>query len=148
MFSAQITLVGNVVEEIDLKFLPSGTAVAQFRLAATDHYQDRSTGEWKDGNTVFLTCTAWRQVAENVAESLVKGTRVLVVGKLRQRTYENAEGEKRTAYEVEVEEVGPSLRHATAKVTKATRSTATRSAGAAAAGGWTPGSDGTDEPPF
>lgn len=143
MFTNTITITGNVVEEIDLRYTPNGTAVARFRVAATDRYQDKATGEWRDGSTVFLTCTAWRQVAENVAESLVKGTRTLVVGALRQRTYENAEGEKRTVYEVEVEEVGPSLRYATAKVTKATRS-----AGAAAAGGWTPGSDGTDEPPF
>lgn len=144
MFSAQITITGNVVEEIDLRYTPSGTAVAQFRVASTDRYQDRSTGEWRDGNTVFLTCTAWRQLAENVAESLTKGTRALVVGKLRQRSYETSEGDKRTVYEVEAEEVGVSLKHATAKVTKATR---TAGAAATEAGAWTP-DGGTDEPPF
>ncbi|MFD8316317.1 single-stranded DNA-binding protein [Kitasatospora purpeofusca] len=116
-----ITLIGNLVDDPELRFTPSGAAVAKFRIASTPRTFDRQTNEWKDGEALFLTCNVWRQLAENVAESLTKGTRVIVQGKLRQRTYETKEGEKRTVFEVEAEEVGPSLRGATAKVTKAQR---------------------------
>jgi single-strand DNA-binding protein len=116
-----ITLVGNLVDDPELRFTPSGAAVAKFRIASTPRYMDRQTNEWKDGESLFLTCNVWRQAAENVAESLQRGTRVIVQGRLKQRSYETREGEKRTVYEVEVDEVGPSLRNATAKVTKASR---------------------------
>ncbi|MGH3489270.1 MAG: single-stranded DNA-binding protein [Actinopolymorphaceae bacterium] len=117
-----ITLVGNLVDDPELRFTPSGAAVSNFRLASTPRTYDRQSGEWKDGETLFLTCNVWRQAAENVAESLQRGMRVVVQGRLKQRSYETREGEKRTVYEVEVDEVGPSLRNATAKVTKTTRS--------------------------
>jgi single-strand DNA-binding protein len=117
-----ITLVGNLVDDPELRFTPSGAAVAKFRLASTPRTFDRTTNEWKDGESLFLTCNVWRQAAENVAESLQRGTRVIVQGRLKQRSYETREGEKRTVYEVEVDEVGPSLRSATAKVNKTTRS--------------------------
>ena len=117
-----ITLVGNLVDDPELRFTPSGAAVAKFRIASTPRTFDRQTNEWKDGESLFLTCNVWRQPAENCAESLQRGMRVIVQGRLRQRTYETKEGEKRTVYEVEVDEVGPSLRSATAKVTKAQRS--------------------------
>jgi single-strand DNA-binding protein len=118
----QITLVGNLVDDPELRFTPSGQAVAKFRVASTPRYMDRQTNEWKDGESLFLTCNVWRQAAENVAETLQKGMRVIVQGRLRQRSYETREGEKRTVYEIEVDEVGPSLRNATAKVNKTTRS--------------------------
>ncbi|REF36456.1 single-stranded DNA-binding protein [Thermasporomyces composti] len=117
-----ITLVGNLVDDPELRFTPSGAAVANFRVASTPRTYDRQAGEWKDGETLFLTCNVWRQAAENVAESLQRGMRVIVQGRLKQRSYETREGERRTVYEVEVDEVGPSLRNATAKVTKTTRS--------------------------
>ncbi|WP_037574368.1 single-stranded DNA-binding protein [Phaeacidiphilus oryzae] len=117
-----ITLVGNLVDDPELRFTPSGAAVAKFRLASTPRTFDRQTNEWKDGESLFLTCNIWRQAAENVAESLQRGMRVIVQGRLRQRSYETREGEKRTVYEVEVDEVGPSLRNATAKVTRTQRS--------------------------
>jgi single-strand DNA-binding protein len=117
-----ITLVGNLVDDPELRFTPSGAAVAKFRLASTPRTFDRQTNEWKDGESLFLTCNIWRQAAENVAETLQRGMRVIVQGRLRQRSYETREGEKRTVYEVEVDEVGPSLRNATAKVTRTQRS--------------------------
>ncbi|MBV6698789.1 single-stranded DNA-binding protein [Kitasatospora aureofaciens] len=117
-----ITLVGNLVDDPELRFTPSGAAVAKFRIASTPRTFDRQTNEWKDGESLFLTCNVWRQPAENVAESLQRGMRVIVQGRLRQRSYETKEGEKRTVFEVEVDEVGPSLRSATAKVTRANRS--------------------------
>ena len=117
-----ITLVGNLVDDPELRFTPSGAAVAKFRIASTPRTFDRQTNEWKDGESLFLTCNVWRQPAENVAESLQKGMRVIVQGRLRQRSYDTKEGEKRTVFEVEVDEVGPSLRSATAKVTRANRS--------------------------
>ncbi len=117
-----ITLVGNLVDDPELRFTPSGAAVAKFRIASTPRTFDRQTNEWKDGESLFLTCNVWRQPAENCAETLQRGMRVIVQGRLRQRTYETKEGEKRTVFEVEVDEVGPSLRSATAKVTKAQRS--------------------------
>ncbi|GAT69168.1 single-stranded DNA-binding protein [Planomonospora sp. ID91781] len=117
----QITIVGNLVDDPELRFTPAGQAVARFRIASTPRFLDKQTNEWKDGEGLFLTCNIWRQAAENVAESLQRGMRVIVQGRLRQRTYETKEGEKRTVYEVEVDEVGPSLRNATAKVNKTAR---------------------------
>ncbi|MEU3025545.1 single-stranded DNA-binding protein [Nocardiopsis alba] len=117
----QITLVGNLVDDPELRFTNSGAAVASFRVASTPRTFDRQSGEWKDGESMFLTCSVWRQYAENVAESLQRGMRVIVQGRLRQRSYETREGEKRTVFEVDVEEVGPALRSATAKVTKTQR---------------------------
>ncbi|MFH7593879.1 single-stranded DNA-binding protein [Streptomyces racemochromogenes] len=115
-----ITVVGNLVDDPELRFTPSGAAVAKFRVASTPRTFDRQTNEWKDGESLFLTCSVWRQAAENVAESLQRGMRVIVQGRLRQRSYEDREGVKRTVYELDVEEVGPSLKNATAKVTKTT----------------------------
>ena len=171
----QITIAGNLVDDPELRFTPAGQPVARFRVASTPRFRDNSTGEWKDGDSLFLTCNVWRQAAEHVAESLTRGMRVIVSGRLRQRSYETKEGEKRTVYEVEVDDVGPSLRNASAKVNRAARSGANAdgqngssvasgssvapgaaaAAGAAAASGggadpWA--SDGTagysDEPPF
>ena len=116
-----ITLIGNLTSDPELRFTPNGAAVAKFTVASTPRYMDRQTNEWKDGDTLFLNCNIWRQAAENVAESLTRGMRVIVSGRLKQRSYETKEGEKRTVYEVEVDEVGPSLRNATAKVTKTSR---------------------------
>ena len=115
-----ITVVGNLVDDPELRFTPSGAAVAKFRVASTPRTFDRQTNEWKDGESLFLTCSVWRQAAENVAESLQRGMRVIVQGRLKQRSYEDREGVKRTVYELDVEEVGASLRNATAKVTKTT----------------------------
>ncbi|MBA0052839.1 single-stranded DNA-binding protein [Streptomyces sp. AJS327] len=115
-----ITVVGNLVDDPELRFTPSGAAVAKFRVASTPRTFDRQTNEWKDGESLFLTCSVWRQAAENVAESLTKGVRVVVQGRLKQRSYEDREGIKRTVYELDVDEVGASLRNATAKVTKTT----------------------------
>ena len=129
-----ITIVGNLVDDPELRFTPSGAPVAKFRIASTPRFLDKATNEWKDGESLFLTCNVWRQAAENVAESLQRGMRVIVQGRLKQRSYETKEGEKRTVYEVEVDEVGPSLRNATAKVNKTSRG---------AGGG---GSFGADDP--
>jgi single-strand DNA-binding protein len=118
----QITIAGNLVEDPELRFTPAGQAVARFRVASTPRFRDNATGEWKDGDSLFLTCNVWRQAAENTAESLRRGMRVIVSGRLRQRSYETKEGEKRTVYEVEVDDVGPSLRNASAKVNRAARS--------------------------
>jgi single-strand DNA-binding protein len=118
----QITIAGNLVDDPELRFTPAGQPVARFRVASTPRFRDNSTGEWKDGDSLFLTCNVWRQAAENVAESLTRGTRVIVSGRLRQRSYETKEGEKRTVYEIEVDDVGPSLRNASAKVSKMARS--------------------------
>src|SRR5512146_2717558 len=117
-----ITVVGNLVDDPELRFTPSGAAVAKFRVASTPRTFDRQTNEWKDGESLFLTCSVWRQAAENVAESLQRGMRVIVQGRLKQRSYETKEGEKRTVYEVEVDDVGPSLRNASAKVNRIARS--------------------------
>jgi single-strand DNA-binding protein len=142
-----------------LRFTPSGAAVAKFTVASTPRYLDKNTNEWKDGDSLFLNCQIWRQAAENVAESLTRGMRVIVSGRLRQRSYETKEGEKRTVFEVEVDEVGPSLRNAVAKVTKTTRGASTGFssgsestssedpwAAAPASSGWSSGSE--DQPPF
>jgi len=165
----QITITGNLVDDPELRFTPSGQPVARFRVASTPRFRDNSTGEWKDGDSLFLTCNVWRQAAENVAESLTRGTRVIVSGRLRQRSYETKEGEKRTVYEIEADDVGPSLRNASAKVNKVARNGSAGSAGpggsgARATGGpagqgaggggdadpWTSDSPGgySDEPPF
>jgi single-strand DNA-binding protein len=117
-----ITIIGNLVSDPELRYTPTGQAVATFRVASTPRFMDRTTNEWKDGDSLFLSCNVWRQAAENVAESLQRGMRVIVSGRLRQRSYETREGEKRTVYEVEVDEVGPSLRNASAKVSRSTRS--------------------------
>jgi single-strand DNA-binding protein len=168
-----ITMIGNLTDDPELRFTPSGAAVAKFRVASTPRYLDKQSGEWKDGEPLFLTCNVWRQAAEHVAESLQRGTRVIVSGRLKQRTYETKEGEKRTVFEVEVDEIGPSLRYATAKVQKMTRSSgggggfggggggAAGSAAGSAAGGEDPWASATpagataggsgnfnDEPPF
>jgi single-strand DNA-binding protein len=116
-----ITVVGNTTSEPELRFTPSGKAVANFTVASTPRFFDKASNEWKDGGALFLRCNAWGQVAENVAESLVRGTRVIVTGRLKQRSYETREGEKRTTVELEVDEVGPSLKFATVKVNKVAR---------------------------
>lgn len=116
-----ITVVGNLTADPDLRFTPSGAAVANFTVASTPRVFDRQTNEWKDGEALFLRCNIWREAAENVAESLTRGSRVIVTGRLRQRSFETREGEKRTVYEVEVDEIGPSLRYATAKINKVSR---------------------------
>ncbi|MFI5749085.1 single-stranded DNA-binding protein [Streptomyces sp. NPDC051644] len=153
-----ITVVGNLVDDPELRFTPSGAAVAKFRVASTPRIFDRQTNEWKDGEGLFLTCSVWRQTAENIAESLQRGMRVIVQGRLKQRSYEDREGVKRTVYELDVEEVGPSLKNATAKVTKATGNGGGREAfgnarqaasGAPAENLWATSSAATDdEPPF
>ncbi len=158
-----ITVVGNLTADPELRFTPSGAAVANFTVASTPRTFDKNSNEWKDGEALFLRCSVWRQAAENVAESLHKGTAVVVQGRLKQRSYETKEGEKRTVYELDVDEIGPSLKFATAKVTKASRGGGAGSyggsasgssagaadpwasapaAGAASSGGW------SDEPPF
>ena len=157
-----ITLVGNLVDDPELRFTPSGQAVAKFRIASTPRFLDKATNEWKDGESLFLSCNVWRQAAENVAETLQRGMRVIVQGRLKQRSYETKEGEKRTVYEVEVDEVGPSLRNASAKVTKTQRGGGGGFGGGASASGggvsedpWAaaaPAASGGgasfDEPPF
>jgi single-strand DNA-binding protein len=133
-----ITVVGNLTADPELRFTPSGAAVANFTVASTPRTFDRQSGEWKDGEAMFLRCNIWRQSAENVAESLTRGMRVVVQGRLRQRSFETKEGEKRTVMELEVDEVGPSLRYATAKVNKASRGTG----GSGGGGGYGGGSGG------
>ena len=137
-----ITIVGNLVDDPELRFTPSGAAVAKFRVASTPRYLDKATNEWKDGDSLFLSCNVWRQAAENVAESLQRGMRVIIQGRLKQRSFETKEGEKRTVFEIEVDEVGPSLRNATAKISKTSR------AGGAPAGGGNGGANGggNDDP--
>ena len=113
-----ITLVGNLTADPELRFTPSGAPVANFTVASTPRTFDRATSEWKDGDAMFINCSVWRQAAENVAETLTKGMRVIVQGRLKSRSYETREGERRTVFEIEVDEVGPSLRYATAKVNR------------------------------
>jgi single-strand DNA-binding protein len=171
-----ITVIGNLTADPELRFTPSGAAVANFTVASTPRTFDRQTNEWKDGEALFLRCNIWREAAENVAESLTRGARVIASGRLKQRSFETREGEKRTVVELEVDEIGPSLRYATAKVNKASRSggggggfgggggsrqPAAQSGGASAGGGSAGGDDpwgsapasgsfagGDDEPPF
>ena len=130
-----ITVVGNLVADPELRFTASGQPVATFRIASTPRIRDNATNEWKDGDSLFLTCNVWRQAAENVAESLQRGMRVIVTGRLKQRNYETKEGEKRTVYEVEVDDVGPSLRNASAKVARANRTGGAGGAGGSGGGG-------------
>lgn len=130
-----ITIIGNLVDDPDLRFTPSGAAVANFRIASTPRTFDKQTSEWKDGETLFLSCAVWRQAAENVAESLQRGMRVIVTGRLKSRSFETREGEKRTVFEIDADEVGPSLKSATAKVTKASRSGGGDSSGSSYGGG-------------
>ena len=137
-----ITIVGNLVADPELRFTSSGQPVATFRVASTPRIRDAATNEWKDGDSLFLTCNVWRQAAENVAESLQRGMRVIVSGRLRQRNYETKEGEKRTVYEVEVNDVGPSLRNASAKVTRAQRSGGGYGGGQQGGGGYSGGQGG------
>ena len=139
-----ITVVGNLVDDPELRFTPSGAAVANFRIASTPRTFDRQTNEWKDGEALFLSCAVWRQYAENVAESLTKGMRVIVSGRLKSRQYETREGEKRTAFEIDVEEVGPALRYATAKVTRAGRSGGGGGYGSGGSGGSAGGAPAND----
>ena len=149
-----ITLVGNLVEDPELRFTPNGAAVARFRMASTPRIFDKNTNDWRDGDSLFLTVDCWRQLAENVAESLTRGTRVVVTGRLKQESYETKEGEKRTVYKVEADEVGPSLKFATAKVNKTTRATGGQSNAGPPDDPWATattsvGAPGTsDEPPF
>jgi single-strand DNA-binding protein len=145
-----ITIVGNLTADPELRFTPSGAAVVNFTVASTPRFFDRQANEWKDGEALFLRCNQWRQPAENVAESLTRGARVIVVGRLKQRSFETREGEKRTIIELDVDEVGPSLRYATAKVNKVARS----GGGQASGTGWTDGQGapandpwGSDQPP-
>jgi single-strand DNA-binding protein len=130
-----ITVVGNLVNDPEMRYTNSGAAVATFRIASTPRTLDRQTGDWKDGEALFLTCSVWREAAENVVQSLSRGARVIVQGRLRQRTYDTKEGEKRTVVELEVDEVGPSLRYATANVHKATRSSGGGGGGGFGSGG-------------
>jgi single-strand DNA-binding protein len=151
-----ITIVGNLVDDPELRFTPSGAAVAKFRIASTPRFFDKTTNAWKDGEALFLTVNVWRQMAENVAESLTRGARVIVHGRLRQRGWETKEGEKRTSYEIEADEVGPSLLYATAKVNKVSRGSGGNGFGGGSDDPWasaTPVAAGattatSDEPPF
>jgi single-strand DNA-binding protein len=155
-----ITVVGNLTADPELRFTPSGAAVANFRIASTPRTFDRQSGEWRDGEALFLNCSIWRQAAENVAESLTRGMRVVAQGRLRQRSYETKEGEKRTVVELDVDEIGPSLRYATAKVNKVSRGQGGGGFGGGAAsappaddpwGSAPPAGSGggfSDEPPF
>ncbi|MBA3420024.1 MAG: single-stranded DNA-binding protein [Geodermatophilaceae bacterium] len=139
-----ITVVGNITADPELRFTPSGAAVANFTVASTPRTFDKNSNEWKDGDALFLRCSIWRQAAENVAESLTRGARVVVTGRLKQRSFETKEGEKRTVVELDVDEVGPSLKYATAKVTKASRG----SGGFGGGSGGSPdsGSGASDDP--
>src|SRR5687767_6319927 len=144
-----ITVIGNLTDDPELRFTPSGAAVAKFRVASTPRIMDRQSGEWKDGEPLFLSCTVWRQAAENVAESLQRGARVIVSGRLKQRSYETREGEKRTVIELEVDEIGPSLRYATAKVQKMSRSSGGGGGfGASGGGGGGGGGGGFSDDPW
>ena len=152
-----ITVVGNLTDDPELRFTSSGAAVANFTVASTPRFFDKNTNDWKDGDALFLRCSIWRQAAENVAETLTKGARVIVQGRLKQRSYETREGEKRTVYELDVDEVGPSLKYATAKVTKVTRGGGGGGFGggggasqpsAPAPDPWASAAPADDEPPF
>ena len=141
-----ITIIGNITGDPELRFTPSGAAVANFTVASTPRAFDRQSNEWKDGETLFMRCSVWRDAAENVAESLQRGMRVVVQGRLKSRQYETREGEKRTVFEIDVEEVGPSLKYATAKVTRTTRSGG--GGGGFSGGGGQGGSGGGDNDPW
>ena len=146
-----ITVVGNLTADPELRFTPAGAAVANFTVASTPRTFDRQTNEWKDGEALFLRCSIWREAAENVAESLTRGARVVVTGRLKQRSFETKEGEKRTVMELEVDEIGPSLRYATAKVNKASRGgggSGGFGSGAPSAGGNRPAASQSNEDPW
>jgi single-strand DNA-binding protein len=153
-----ITVVGNLTNDPELRFTPSGAAVASFTVASSSRYLDKTTNEWKDAEPVYMRCSVWRQYAENVAESLQKGTRVVVTGRLKQRSYETREGEKRTVMEMEVDDVGPALKYATAKVNKVQRAAGGFGGGESGGSSSGPSDDpwasgpsggaGFDEPPF
>jgi single-strand DNA-binding protein len=138
-----VTVVGNLTTDPELRFTPAGAAVANFTVASTPRVFDRESGAWRDGDPMFLRCSVWRQYAENVAESLVRGARVVVHGRLRQRSYDTKEGEKRNVTELEVDELGPSLRYATARVTKVSRTTSGEGSSS-----WTPEPVPAADPPF
>jgi len=137
-----ITIVGNLTADPELRFTPSGAAVANFTVASTPRYFDKQAGEWKDGEALFMRCSIWRQYAENVAETLSRGARVIVQGRLKQRSFETKEGEKRTVVELDVDEIGPALRYATAKVNKTSRG------GSGGGGGGFGGSGGGSDDPW
>jgi len=139
-----LTVIGNLTADPELRFTPSGAAVASFTVASTPRTFDKQSGEWKDGEALFLRCNIWRQAAENVAESLTRGARVIVNGRLKQRSFETREGEKRTVVELDVEEIGPSLRYATAKVNKVSRGTG---GGGFGGSGGSSGGGGQSAPP-
>ncbi len=156
-----ITVVGNLTADPELRFTPSGAAVASFTIASTPRQFDRANNEWKDGEALFLRCSIWRQAAENVAESLQRGMRVVAQGRLKQRSFETREGEKRTVIELDVDEIGPSLRYATAKVNRTQRGSSSGGFGASGSGsgaataepsddpwGSPPPAGSSDEPPF
>jgi single-strand DNA-binding protein len=143
-----ITVIGNLTDDPEFSFTPSGAAVAKFRVASTPRIMDRTTNEWKDGEPLFLACTVWRQAAEHVAESLQRGARVIVSGRLKQRSYETREGEKRTVIELEVDEIGPSLRYATAKVQKMSRSSGGGGGFGSGGGGGQGGGGGNSDDPW
>jgi single-strand DNA-binding protein len=144
-----LTIVGNLTDDPDLRFTPSGAAVVAFTIASTPRAFDKTTSEWKDGETLFLRASAWRDAAEHIAESLAKGQRVIATGRLKQHSYEDREGVKRTVVELEVDEIGPSLKYATAKVAKATRGNAPYPADTAAGGSeWGGGSGGASSDPW
>ena len=152
-----ITVVGNLTDDPELRFTSSGAAVANFTVASTPRFFDKNTNDWKDGDALFLRCSIWRQAAENVAETLTKGARVIVQGRLKQRSYETRDGEKRTVYELDVDEVGPSLKYATAKVVKVSRGSgggggfgggAPAASAAPAEDPWASAPAVDDEPPF
>ncbi|GJF06716.1 single-stranded DNA-binding protein [Pseudonocardia sp. D17] len=139
-----VTIVGNLTADPELRFTPSGAAVANFTVASTPRQYDRQSGEWRDLDALFMRCNIWRQAAENVAESCKRGMRVVVTGRLRQRSFETREGEKRTVVELEADEVAVSLRYATATVEKTTRGGGGGFGGGASAGGW--GASSSDDP--
>ncbi|GAB3703905.1 hypothetical protein GCM10027598_03310 [Amycolatopsis oliviviridis] len=139
-------MIGNLTSDPELRFTPSGAAVANFTVASTPRTLDRQSGEWKDGEALFLRCNIWRQAAENVAESLTRGARVVVQGRLKQRSFETKEGEKRTVVELEVDEIGPSLRYATAKVNKVSRGTGGGGGGFGGGGGGGQSAPPADDP--
>jgi single-strand DNA-binding protein len=145
MNDVMVTVSGNLVDAPELRYTQAGQAVASFRVASTPRYHDQASGQWKDGNTLFLSCTAWRQLAENAAESLPKGTRVIVTGRLQQRSYETSDGSKRTVFEITADDIAPSLRTATVTIARTSRSGAT--AAGAVADEWST-RPASDEPPF
>lgn len=147
-----ITVIGNLTADPELRYTPAGAAVANFTVASTPRVFDKQTGEWRDGDGLFLRCSIWRDPAEHVAESLTRGNRVIVTGRLKQRSFETKEGEQRTVFELDVDEIGPSLKWATAAVKKATRTGASTPTAGAVADPWgsdrAPASGFADEPPF